>query len=108
MIPIESTNVPTFPVNDFEPNQYPVAEDIETYNKVSTRVNVGEEAVREADRIADVLVAAFGSAGSREFYCKVAYSLTWPTIEELIQKAQTKGNNPGALFNFLARQKIAD
>lgn len=60
----------------------------------------------EAEDTARYLVGKFKSPGSWEFYCKVAYRLPRPTIDRLVVTAKEKGNNPGALFNFLARKEM--
>lgn len=61
----------------------------------------------EAEDTARYLVEQFKSQDSWEFYCKVAYRLPRTTIDRLVATAKEKGNNPGALFNFLARKEVA-
>ncbi len=76
-------------------------------DNVSKRV----EAIRkptspdDADRIAAWLVDAFKSPVSYKFYCKVAYCISEPRIQELFVQSQ-QGNNPGGLFNYLCSKEI--
>ena len=60
----------------------------------------------QVDEIADWLVETFSSPSSRDFYCKVGWTLPRSFIDGLVVKAQEKGRSPGALFNHLASREI--
>ncbi|MBA3679365.1 hypothetical protein H0W80_04245 [Candidatus Saccharibacteria bacterium] len=60
----------------------------------------------QVEDIARRLVERFNAPGSREFYLKVAYRLPEARIENLVTTALEKGDDPGKLFNFLARKEM--
>lgn len=61
----------------------------------------------DADRIAAWLVDAFKSPVSHRFYCKIAYNISEPRIQELFVQAQL-GKNPGGLFNYLCSREMSN
>lgn len=62
--------------------------------------NIG---IEEADSISNWLAEKLNSPQSREFYCKVAYTLSKPKIHELLSKSLEKSKTtPARYFSFLA------
>jgi hypothetical protein len=61
----------------------------------------------EADRIADILVAAFDAPVSRAFYCKVAYMIPEAEIDELVKYCQDNGDAPERLFGYLVKRQMS-
>jgi len=60
----------------------------------------------EADRIAGWVEEKLGSPDSHAYYCTVAYRLPEAIIGRLVATAIEKGENPGALFHYLAEKEI--
>lgn len=67
-----------------------------------TQKSVGSSAKsRAVENIAQRLVDAFNNPGAREYYCKVAWSLSEATIWNNVELAKSKGRSPAKYFTWL-------
>ena len=70
---------------------------------------INESLINDAgkvEKMASWLVQQFNSPESYEFYLKVGWHMAPSRILKTVEHALKKGNNPGGLFNYIARREM--
>lgn len=77
-----------------------------TKDNVNDNVKTKYERSRQVDRIADDIIYKLGvSEEYRDFYCKIAWSLSEARIWSNMESA-LKGSSPARLFTYLCKKDM--